>query len=496
MKEFVLSSEDLQLTGLFESIDSNVNLKLSETLWMTIEDSHKYLTQKVRKTEDSIYGVNTGFGSLCQVSISKEELKDLQINLIRSHAAGVGSAVPSDIVKLMLLLKVRSLSIGFSGVSRLLVERLIDLYNYNVLPVVKEYGSLGASGDLAPLAHLSLPLIGEGEVEYQSAIHSSIEINKKMYWNALELKPKEGIALLNGTQFTTAYLAYNVYHAIKIWNLSNLISAISIDAYDCMSGPFDHRIHLLRRQQGQIQTAREIRNHLKDSEIFHTIHKDQVQDPYSFRCIPQVHGASYDSIEYCSQILEREINAVTDNPLIFSDADEIISGGNFHAQPVALALDQLSLALAELGSISERRIYKLMGGKRGIPEYLSPMSGLHSGMMIAQYTAASLASDNKHLCQPSSMDNIDSSNGQEDHVSMGANAGKKCYKIVQNIYCILGIELMAAAQAIEFRRPRKSSSQIENLLVNYRQHVPVLKEDRQLSLDIDASIAFIKRLDV
>ena len=492
MKELILSSADLTPQEVFDSIENYSTLKLSETVWLNIESNHQYLSDKINQSDDLFYGVNTGFGSLCHVAINKEQLKELQSNLILSHSTGMGEIVPEEISRLMLLLKIKSLSIAHSGVSSELLNRLVDFYNYQVHPLVREYGSLGASGDLAPLAHLSLPLIGKGEVQYKGQVLQSAEINKKMFWSPLTLKPKEGIALLNGTQFCTAYLAYCLKHAQKIFRLANTIAAISIDAFDCLSSPFDHRIHQLRRQKGQIVTAREIRSLLQGSAIFEAKNKDQVQDPYSFRCIPQVHGASYDAMQYAMGILENELNAVTDNPLIFADADEIISGGNFHAQPIAFALDHLSIALAELGNISERRIYKLMSGQRGLPEYLTPLSGLHSGMMIAQYTAASMVSHNKQLCTPSSVDSIDSSNGQEDHVSMGANAGRKCLEIVHNLYRILAVELMASCQALEFRRPMRSSSSVEELVAGYREVVPVLQEDRQLSLDLAASEAFIK----
>lgn len=493
MKELILSSEDLTTLAVFDSIGEQSRLKLSETAWLNIQSNHQYLIDKIDRSDELFYGVNTGFGSLCQVAINKEQLQELQNNLILSHASGMGEIVPEEITRLMLLLKIKSLSVGYSGVSPELLNRLVDFYNYRVHPLVREYGSLGASGDLAPLAHLSLPIIGRGEVQYKGQVLSAAEINKKMYWSPLSLKPKEGIALLNGTQFCTAYLAFCLKHAHKIFHLANTIAAISIDAFDCLPSPFDHRIHQLRRQKGQIITARNIRNMLSGSGIFEAKNKDQVQDPYSYRCIPQVHGASYDVIDYAMRILENEINAVTDNPLIFADADEIVSGGNFHAQPVALALDHLAIAMAEIGNISERRVYKLMSGQRGLPEYLTPLSGLHSGMMIAQYTAASMVSHNKQLCTPCSVDSIDSSNGQEDHVSMGANAGRKCHQIVENLYRILAIELMAACQALEFRRPMRSSSAIEELVADFREVVPVLQEDRQLSLDLEASVAFVKQ---
>lgn len=493
MKELIISSEDLTTQAVFESIDEPGRLKLSETARLNIESSYQYLKDKIDQSDELFYGVNTGFGSLCQVAINKEQLEELQTNLILSHSAGMGEVIPEEITRLMLLLKIKSLSIGYSGASPELINRLLDFYNYQVHPLVREYGSLGASGDLAPLAHLSLPIIGQGEVQYKGQVLSAAEINKKMYWSPLTLKPKEGIALLNGTQFSTAYLAYSLRHANKIFDLANTIAAISIDAFDCLASPFDHRVHQLRRQEGQIVAAREIRNILSGSAIFEAKNKDHVQDPYSYRCTPQVHGASYDVMNYTMGILDNEINAVTDNPLILADADEIVSGGNFHAQPVALALDYLAIALSEIGNISERRIYKLMSGQRGLPEYLTPLSGLHSGMMIAQYTAASMVSHNKQLCTPCSVDSIDSSNGQEDHVSMGANAGLKCHQIVENIYRILAIELMAACQALEFRRPMRSSSAVEEIVGEFRKVVPVLQEDRQLSLDLEASVAFVKK---
>ena len=387
------------------------------------------------------------------------------------------------------------MSFGYSGVTLSLLQKLTSFYNHNITPVIFQQGSLGASGDLAPLAHMSLPLLGLGEVWYKEERVETSVIFNKLGIEPLSLSAKEGLALINGTQFSLAYGIWSIYHAKRLMRWANFISAISMEAYVCCLDPFDSDLHRIRRQLGQQNVAKEILDILEGSQVTNQ-HLHSVQDPYSFRCVPQVHGASSDSIDYVSQIFERELNAVTDNPNVFAEGDKILSGGNFHAQPLALTFDFLGIALAELGSISERRTYKLVNGDRGLPDYLTAHPGLHSGFMIPQYTAASIVSQNKQLCSPASVDSIVSSKGQEDHVSMAANGATKTFRIVENIYKLLAIELMTAAQALEFRKPQKSSPTIEKVIKAYREVVPKLEEDRVLAPDINATRAFIERVDV
>ncbi|WP_284653038.1 histidine ammonia-lyase [Flavobacterium terrisoli] len=485
-----ISTEVLSLETLQEIISEHKTLALSEEAQLNIQQCRDYLDQKMAANETPIYGINTGFGSLCNVKISNENLSQLQENLVKSHACGTGEEVPLEIVKLMLLLKIQSLSYGNSGVQLQTVERLVDFYNNDILPVIYTQGSLGASGDLAPLAHLSLPLLGEGEVYYEGFRQPAKKVLEKMGWQPIVLQSKEGLALLNGTQFMSAYGSHILLKAMKYSYLADVISAISLEGFDGRIEPFDELIHYVRPHKGQIVTAKRMRELLEDSQII-AQPKEHVQDPYSFRCIPQVHGASKDTIDYVKKVFKTEINSVTDNPNIFKDEDVIISGGNFHGQPLALALDFLGLALAELGSISERRTYQLISGLRGLPAFLVDNPGLNSGFMIPQYTAASIASQNKQLATPASVDSIVSSNGQEDHVSMGANAATKTLRIMENLERILAIELMNASQAIAFRTPLKSSEFIESFLKSYREEVPLVKEDRILHYDIENSVAFL-----
>jgi histidine ammonia-lyase len=485
-----ISSELLQLEMLQEIISEHKSLALSEEAKLNIQKCREYLDKKMDKSDDPIYGINTGFGSLCNVKISKENLSQLQENLVKSHACGTGDEVPHEIVKIMLLLKIQSLSYGHSGVQLQTVERLVDFYNNDILPVIYTQGSLGASGDLAPLAHLSLPLLGEGEVYYDGFRQPSSKVLEKMGWQPIVLQSKEGLALLNGTQFMSAYGSYVLLKAMKYSYLADVIAAISLEGFDGRIEPFNELIHFVRPHKGQIVTAQRMKELLEDSQIIQQP-KTHVQDPYSFRCIPQVHGASKDTIDYVKKVFKTEINSVTDNPNIFIDSDVIISGGNFHGQPLALALDFLGIALAELGSISERRTYQLISGLRGLPAFLVDNPGLNSGFMIPQYTAASIASQNKQLATPASVDSIVSSNGQEDHVSMGANAATKCLKIMENLERILAIELMNASQAIEYRRPLQTSAFLESFLKSYREEVPLVTEDRILHYDIENSVAFL-----
>ena len=486
-----LSSERLTIAGLKEILDSGKPVALSEELRRRIVRCREYLDRKIKDSDQPVYGITTGFGSLCDISVGGDELSQLQRNLVMSHSCGTGEQVPSEIVRLMLLLKIRSLSYGYSGVRMETVERLIDFYNNGILPVVYRQGSLGASGDLAPLAHLSLPLLGLGEVEHDGRRRPSAEVLEEFGWKPLELQSKEGLALLNGTQFMSAYGVQAVIDARRLNDWADRIGALSLDAFDGRIEPFYDEVHVIRAHPGQLATARAVRSLLEGSELIRRP-KKHVQDPYSFRCMPQVHGATKDTIDYVAGVLETEINSPTDNPTIFPDEDMIISAGNFHGQPIALAMDFLAIALAELGSISERRIYKLISGSRGLPHFLVANPGLNSGFMIPQYTAASIVSQSKGLCMPASVDSIPSSQGQEDHVSMGANAATKLRRVVLNTERVLAIELFNAAQALEFRRPARTSPALENLVADYRRRVPFIDNDTVMYPYIEASVQFLR----
>jgi histidine ammonia-lyase len=475
------------------------NLLAHEQLVSITFDAHdritkcrKYLDEKMNNSDALFYGINTGFGFLQNVQIDKDQLQELQCNLLKSHACGMGEEVPKDIVKLMIAFKIKSLSYGHSGVQTDTVERLMDMYNNDVLPVIYTQGSLGASGDLAPLSHLSLPLIGLGEVYHAGLRMSAADALKKFGWQPIELKSKEGLALINGTQFMTAYGLHNLIQCDRLIKWANIIAAISYDAFDCTTEPLHENIHAIRSHNGQVETAATMRHLLSGSEIAEQ-KKAQVQDPYSFRCIPQVHGASKDSFDYILSVFIKEINSVTDNPNIFPDEDMIVSGGNFHGQPLAITLDFLAIAMAELGSIAERRTYQLISGQRGLPAFLVKNPGLNSGLMITQYTAAGIVSENKQLCTPSSVDSIPSSNNQEDHVSMGANAATKCKRVVDNVEKVLAIELLTAVQALEFRRPLKTSPMLEEIVTAFRKEVSFNEADRILHEDMMKAISFIRK---
>lgn len=482
--------DPLDFSTLGELMFAGNHLALSGQAIARIENCKNYLDQKLAESDALYYGINTGFGSLCNIAISKADLSSLQKNLVMSHACGTGAQVPDEIVRLMLVLKVQSLAYGHSGVQLATVQRLVDFYNHDVLPVVYEQGSLGASGDLAPLAHLSLPLLGLGEVMVNGTITNSSSLNSTFGWEPLVLQAKEGLALLNGTQFMTAYGVFAVLQGERLLKQANMIAALSLEAYDCRSEPFHAMVHEVRPHLGQQQVAASIREWLEGSPTA-AREKIAVQDPYSFRCIPQVHGASYDTWLHAASVFETEMNAVSDNPNLFPEEDLIISGGNFHGQPLAFALDFLAIALAEIGAISERRTFQLISGTRGLPAFLIAHSGLNSGMMIPQYTAASIASQNKQLAVPASIDSITSSNGQEDHVSMGANAATKLYRILDNVQTILAIELMNAAQAFELRGDWQTSDQLAQLIQAYREQVPFLQVDRLLHDDIIQSKRFL-----
>ena len=487
-----ISAEHLTIERIGEIVYKGYKLELSDDARHRITRCREYLDKKIAETTKPVYGVTTGFGSLCNVSVDADQLAQLQINLMMSHACGVGERVPNDIVKMMMLLKIQSLSYGYSGSKLDTVERLIDFFNNDVYPVVYMQGSLGASGDLVPLAHMSLPLVGLGEVEYKGKVISGAEVLKIHGWEPIQLASKEGLALLNGTQNMSAFAVWSLLKAQKLSDWADRIGAMSLDAYYGLLSPFTKAVHVVRPHKGQLDTAAHMLELLEGSEIA-AVPKDYVQDPYSFRCIPQVHGASKDTIAYVKSVIDTEINSATDNPTVCPDDDLIISAGNFHGEPIAQPMDFLSIALSELANISERRIYKLVSGTRGLPSFLVAKPGLNSGFMIAQYTAASVVSLNKSLATPSSVDSIPSSQGQEDHVSMGANAAIKLYKIVLNVERVLAIELFNAAQALEFRRPLKSSPAIEKLFEEYRKVVPFIVNDEVMYPHIQHSIEFLRK---
>ena len=487
----IISNKHLTIEKVNESVSKGLKLELSKESEAAIVKCRKFLDSKMEDIGRPVYGVTTGFGSLCNITIPAEDLSQLQHNLVMSHACGTGETVRPEIVKLMLLLKVQSLSYGYSGVQLVTVQRLMDMFNNDVLPVVYQQGSLGASGDLAPLAHMCLPLIGMGEVLYKGAVRPSTEVWAELGWEPIKLQSKEGLALLNGTQFMSSHAVWSLIQAERLSDWADKIGAMSLEAFDGRIEPFYPQVHEVRPHRGQIETAAHVRKLLEGSEIIKQ-KKVHVQDPYSFRCIPQVHGASKDTIRYVKSVIETEINSATDNPTVFPDEDLIISAGNFHGQPIAIPMDMLTIALSELSNISERRIYKLISGQRGLPNFLVAKPGLNSGFMIPQYTAASIVSQSKGLCMPASADSIPSSQGQEDHVSMGANAATKLVRVVENTERVLAIELFNAAQALEFRRPLRSSWAIEKIFAGYRKVVPFIDDDRYMHPLIEKSIEFIR----
>lgn len=491
MKIHKISAEHLSIERIGEIVYGGYQIQLSYDAQKRIVECRKYLDRKIEETTSPIYGVTTGFGSLCNVSIGQDYLAQLQINLMMSHACGTGDRVPNDIVKIMLLLKIQSLSYGFSGCQLVTVNRLIDFFNNDVYPVVYMQGSLGASGDLVPLAHLTLPLVGLGEVEYQGEIITGAEMLQKLEWQPIQLASKEGLALLNGTQNMSAFAVWVLLQSHRLSEWADRIAAMSLDAYYGLTAPFIDAVHQVRPHKGQIATAARMRQLLEGSEIVEKP-KQYVQDPYSFRCIPQVHGTVKDTIDYVASAVDVEVNSATDNPTVCPDDDLIISAGNFHGEPIAMPMDFLAIALCELANISERRIYKLVSGTRGLPSFLVANPGVNSGFMITQYAAASVVSLNKTLSTPSSVDSIPSSQGQEDHVSMGANAAIKLYKVVLNTERVLAIELFNAAQALDFRRPLKSSPAVETLHDSYRKVVPFIVNDEVMYPHIAKSVEFLR----
>lgn len=492
MKQHIISNKHLTPGEVIRAVRENYTLALSEESKAAIAKCRAYLDRKAIESPTPIYGVTTGFGSLCNISIEKDDLSALQKNLVMSHSCGTGDRVPTEIVRIMIMLKVQSLSYGHSGVQVATVERLIDMFNNHYTPVVYQQGSLGASGDLAPLAHLSLPILGLGEVETKEGeIITGEEMNAREGWQALTLQSKEGLALLNGTQFMASYGVWSLDKAERLSAQADEIAAMSLEAFDGRIDPFADNVHQVRPHNGQIVTARRMRELLEGSQLI-AQPKKHVQDPYSFRCIPQVHGASKDAIAYVASVIETEINSATDNPTVFPDEDVVVSAGNFHGQPLALVLDYLAIAMAELGNISERRTYKLISAQRGLPSFLVAKPGLNSGFMIPQYTAASIVSQTKGLCMPASVDSIPSSQGQEDHVSMGSNAATKSARVADNVERVLAIELLNATQALEFRRPLKSSAFVEKLFADFRAVVPFVDTDMIMYPLIAKSVEFLQ----
>lgn len=489
--EYTISPAHISIDDIKSIIREHRQVRLSDESIARIQKCRDYLDNKMKTQKEPIYGVTTGFGSLCNISVDADRLSQLQKNLVMSHSCGTGDTVDPEIVRIIMLLKVQSLQYGYSGAQVETVQRLVDMLNADVIPVVYQQGSLGASGDLAPLAHMSLPLLGLGEVWQNGQKTAAADIMKSHGWEPITLKSKEGLALLNGTQFMAAHAVWALIKADELSRAADTIGGVSLDAFDGRIEPFTPEVHAVRPHNGQMATAARIKQLMQGSEII-VRHKEHVQDPYSFRCMPQVHGASKDAIAYVRSVVDTEINSATDNPTVIPDSDMVISAGNFHGQPLAIVMDFLAIALAELGSISVQRINQLISGKRGLPSFLVAKPGLNSGFMIPQYTAASIVSQSKGLCMPASVDSIESSQGQEDHVSMGANAATKLIRVALNTERVLGIELMNAAQALEFRRPLRSSAEIEALVADYRRVVPFIENDEVMYPHIADSIEFIR----
>ncbi len=487
---------DIKLTArdLTPALYGSVQLTITDDARQRVEAGRAYLESAITKSKTPIYGINTGFGSLCNVQVNDDELAQLQENLVESHACGMGDQIEPALVRIMLILKIQSLCYGHSGVQWRTVEQLKTFVDRDILPVVYESGSLGASGDLAPLAHIALAMMGKGEVVYKGKQQPTADVLSKENISPIQLVSKEGLALLNGTQFMSAYLTAATILSARMLYQADLLAALSLEAFDGRPEPFCDPVHRVRPHAGQRLTAARITEMLEGSKRISRL-KQHVQDPYSFRCVPQVHGASKDTLRFVMQTLHTEINAVSDNPTLFPDEDLVVSAGNFHGQPLALALDYLAIAMAEIGSISERRTYLLVSGQRGLPPFLSPNPGLNSGLMIAQYTAASLVSKNKQLCTPASVDSITSSNGQEDHVSMGANAAVKLLDVLHNLEGVLAIELLNAAQAMHFD-DEQTSPFLDAVWRSFRDDVSYMENDRILYRDMDASRRFLSQLSI
>lgn len=481
----------LTISSLYSDLDESISaLKKNPE---SVEKSRQVVENALKKDE-AFYGINTGFGALASKRIGADQLKQLQRNLVLSHAVGTGDLIPKDISRLMLKLKIHALGIGYSGISQETFERLIYFADHDLIPVVPEKGSVGASGDLAPLAHMSLPLLGFGsfwDEAGKETIPAEIVL-KKHNLEPIDLQPKDGLSLINGTQLMSSYGSYVLEKSLRLQKMADLIGAMSLEALQGSIKPFDARIHEIRPHNGQQTVAQNVRKLLEESEILES-HRNcgKVQDPYSLRCIPQVHGASRDALKHCISVVETEINSVTDNPLVFENGD-IISGGNFHGQPLALVLDFAAIALAEFASISERRTYLLLDGHDGLPKLLMEETGINSGFMIPQYTAAALVSENKVLCHPASVDTIPTSLGQEDHVSMGSIGALKLLNVFKNVEQVLAIELFSAAQALDFRKPLKPGKGVERAHQLIREKFPHAQEDHYFRDEINLAVDFLR----
>lgn len=474
--------------------EGNIEIELNEASKQQILKSQQNVA-KIVASGQTVYGINTGFGPLCDTKISEEETRQLQHNLLISHAVGVGNPIKKEISKTMLIAKAHALSKGYSGVTLDVVERILLMVEKDIIPVVPEKGSVGASGDLAPLSHLFLPLIGEGKVWDGDTIITTKEALAKHNLQPLHLSAKEGLGLINGTQFILSHALNGLEKFEYLLNLADVAGALSLEAYEGSPRPFEEELHQVRPFKGTLLVAERMRNLLKGSEIaFSHADCDRVQDPYSLRCMPQVHGASRNAFFHLQELAEIELNSVTDNPIVVSD-EEAISGGNFHGQPLAMVLDYATIAASELGNISDRRQYLLIEGKYGLPKLLTESSGLNSGFMIPQYTSAALCTENKTLCFPASADSIPTSLGQEDHVSMGSISGRKFNQVLDNVERILAIELMYACQGLEFRRPRKTSGFLEEVFAKVRSVCPKLEDDRLIGDDINNIIDLLQTDD-
>ena len=491
MKTATIGRDGWSVEQVWEAVDGAVHVELGPSARQAIQAAHAVVHARCAEGQ-AVYGVNTGFGDLASVRIADADLADLQRRLLVSHACGVGEPVPAHIVRTMLLLKVIGLSRGYSGVAVETVELLLKFFQEDALPVVPSQGSLGASGDLAPLAHLVLPLIGEGEVVVGGVRRPAREVLAGWGVAARVLGPKEGLALINGTQLMAAYAVESARRMGRCAAAADALAALSLEAWHGRSEPFHEAIHRVRPHPGAAESARVVREWLQGSRQQEEP-RVQVQDPYSFRCVPQVHGASRDVLDHALAVIGRELRGVTDNPLVVPETGEILSGGNFHGQPLALTLEAMALAAHEWGSISERRTFKLLAGRQGLPPFLAPQPGLNSGLMIPQYTAASLVSQNKQLCTPAAADTIDSSNGQEDHVSMGANSALKLWRIFDNVEQVLAIECLTASQAMELRGLDGMAPALRALHTSFRSRVPFFEEDVLLAPHLAAAAEWLRR---
>ena len=492
---WLIDGKSLRLATVAKLLESGAPIELAGEALEAVEKSRKIVQQQAAGPK-ALYGINTGFGALAHQQIPAKDLERLQQNLILSHAVGAGEEVPPEIVALILLFKANGLAVGLSGVRPIILEYLIRFYNEGVYPIVYTKGSLGASGDLAPLAHLTLPMIGLGEVHYHGAKVPSARALKQLGLSPLRLEAKEGLALINGTQFMTAYAAHCLIRIQQLLVTADVVAAMTLESIRGSAAPFDPRVHAARPHPGQIRVAARMRQLLRDSQILPShIDCPKVQDPYSIRCVPQVHGAAWEVFEHARQVIDRELNSATDNPLVLENGD-IVSGGNFHGELLAFVSDYLAIATAEIASISERRLFLLLGGDTlgdiKLPKLLMKDTGLNSGFMLPQYLAAALVSENKVFAHPASVDSIPSSLGQEDHVSMGATSATKLLEVVKNAETVLAIELMSAAQALDFIHPLKAGAGVEAVHSEFRKHISFAESDRLFHDDIQVALRFLR----